>query len=428
MREQEGRQEPEGREDAKNITTIAVSALLGVMVTGGLLLAMDDPDPRPVVVEMREIPAPRPVTPAVAEPAPEPLVAVAGNARLYGTVTTRDGWAHRGYIRWDKNEGSWSDLLDANKLHRNRGATQAGIRFGHVRRIESTGHDGAVFTLKSGEAVRLSSRSTDLGSGLRAIQVVLDDGSVAELGWRDLESVDFEAAPEDTPAREARLYGTLTTRTGRTFTGHVTWDVDEIYSTDILDGDQDGRRHELSFGSIEVIERHSGSAARVVLRSGEELTLRGTNDVNSSNNGISVSDEALGQVKVDWDDFESVRFHEPGAESGYAAFDGGGAIRGTLVTDAGEFTGEVRWDRDETQTWEMLNGSEDGVEYQIEFSRIARIERTSRGAHVELLDGRSFELRGSNDVDDGNRGISVLADGREVSVSWEDFRELRLQH
>ncbi len=426
MRAPVGRREPEFKEDAKNLTTIAASALFGILVTGGVLMANDRNRPAPVRLEIREMPAPVVVDVEV-EPA-APLATFGGNDRLYGTITTRDGWAHRGYIRWDKNEGSWSDLLDANKEHRNRGATQAGIRFGHVTRIEVSGRDGAMLHLKSGEWVRLSSRSTDLGSGLRAIQVVDADGSVSSFEWRDLATVDFEAAPEDTPAREARLYGTLKTRSGRMFTGHVTWDVDEIYSTDILDGDQNGRRMKVPFGTIASIERHSGSAARVNLHSGEQLTLRGTNDVNRSNNGITVSDAALGQIKVEWDDFEMVWFHEPEADAPYETFDGGQPIRGTLVTDAGEFTGRVLWDRDEADTWEMLNGTEDGVEYQIEFSKIARIQRTGRGARVELLDGRSFDLRGSNDVDDGNRGISVTENGREVSVRWDDFRELRLIH
>ena len=426
MREVGGKMEPELKEDAKNLTTIAVSALLGLLVTGGLVIAADDVHPDPVF-EVR-VAADPVVEPAVEPTVEAPAATFSGNGRLYGTVTTVDGWAHRGYIRWDKNEGSWSDLLDANKEHRNRGATQAGIRFGHVQRIEVTSSRGANFRLKSGESVELSARSTDLGSGLRSLQVVDADGAVNRFEWHDLASVDFEPAPEDTPAREGRLYGTLKTRSGRLFTGHVTWDVDEIYSTDILDGDQNGRRMKVPFGTIASIERHSGSAARVNLHSGQQLTLRGTNDVNRSNNGITVSDAALGQIKVEWDDFESVWFHEPEADAPYGTFDGGAPIRGTLVTEAGEFSGRILWDRDESHTWEMLNGTEDGVEYQIEFSKIARIERSGRGARVELLDGRSFHLRGSNDVDDGNRGIGVTVNDRQVSVRWEDFRELRLTH
>lgn len=35
-----------------------------------------------------------------------------GNNLLYGTVRTRNGDVHRGFLRWDRNEGSWGGLLD----------------------------------------------------------------------------------------------------------------------------------------------------------------------------------------------------------------------------------------------------------------------------------------------------------------------------
>ena len=432
MRTQGGKHEPELKDDATNLTTVVGSAALAVLATAGLLWANQAPEPvERIQIEVRTAPAapdPAPAPEAAPAPAPAPA-ALAGNDRLYGTVTTRDGYAHRGYIRWDKNEGSWADLLDANKLHRTRSATQAGIRFGHVARIDVTARNEARFTMKSGETFDMGSRSTDLGSGLRALEVVDPERGVTTMQWRDLESVEFEAAPEDLGAAESRLYGTLTTRSGLEFTGHITWDVDEIYSTDVLDGDDREGRRKIPFGSIARIDRYSGSAARVVLRSGEETVLRGTNDVDDSNNGISVSDAGLGQVMVQWDDFESVRFHEPEAAPAYGAFDGGTRLRGTVVTRSGrELTGTVVWDHDESHTWEMLNGVDDDLEFQVEFSNIARIERSSWGARVELRDGRVFELEGSNDVDDDNRGILIDVDGQEYEVEWDDFQEFRLTH
>ena len=158
------------------------------------------------------------------------------------------------------------------------------------------------------------------------------------------------------------------------------------------------------------------------------MILRGTNDVDHSNSGISVSDAALGQVLVEWSAFDEVRFHGTDSEVTYDDFDGGDRIRGVVVTEDGrEASGEITWDNDESLTWEMLNGELTGdVELQIEFSRIARIDKSGRGARVELLDGRVFELSGSNDVDDGNRGIVIDADGERVVVDWDDFVSLTL--
>ena len=36
-------------------------------------------------------------------------------ARIWGEVTTADGDRYEGFIRWDRNEGGWADLLDGSK-------------------------------------------------------------------------------------------------------------------------------------------------------------------------------------------------------------------------------------------------------------------------------------------------------------------------
>ena len=48
----------------------------------------------------------------VAAPAQEPE---AEGGRLYGRVLVRDGQVYEGYLRWDRNEGSWADFLHGTK-------------------------------------------------------------------------------------------------------------------------------------------------------------------------------------------------------------------------------------------------------------------------------------------------------------------------
>ena len=220
----------------------------------------------------------------------------------------------------------------------------------------------------------------------------------------------------------------MVTRSGMEFTGYVSWDVDEIFHSDILDGEEGGIEREIRFGDVASIARNSSGSARVTLQDGEELVLRGTNDVDSSNNGISISDPALGQIKVDWNEFEEVRFHEPESHTGRGAFDGGHRLYGTVTTLEGdELAGYVLWDNDEAYSWEMLNGENDDVEFHVEFGQMESVKhRSHRGATVTLLDGRTLQLSDSNDVSDGNRGIVVTdEDGEATLVSWENFEEVR---
>lgn len=419
------RHEPGLKEDAKNLSVVGGSAAVAALITLALIASRSNaaPEPevvrdvRPVVVEV----AVEEVEPEAPEPPAEPAAPLTGIDRLYGTVTTVDGSELTGYLRWDRNEGSWSDLLDATKPRPGGASTVSGIRFGHVDRLDVSGHDGALLRLRSGEHTLLTSHASDLGSGLRALVVTGADGGTAELQWRDLESVDFRPAPTEPPA-ERRIHGTVTTRSGLEFTGYVTWDVDEIYSTDVLDGDADGSRMEIPFGDIASIERYSSWGSRVTLTDGTTHLLEGTQDVDASIGGIEISDPTLGAVKLQWESFDNVRFHEPEADVSAADFDGGSEIRGTVVTaDGSSYTGRIVWDHDERYTWEMLNGDMDGVEYHVELGQIERIEKSGDGVLVTLRDGRTLELEGSNDVDHGNRGIVIHTDGREYDVQWRDF-------
>jgi hypothetical protein len=265
------------------------------------------------------------------------------------------------------------------------------------------------------------------------------EGGEVELRWRELAFVDFMAAPAGVPAPAAeRLHGTLRTRGGVELTGWVAWDMDETLTTDVLDAVQGGRRVEVDFGSIAALQPEGRDATRVTLRSGEERVLAGTNDVNSGNRGIEITDPWLGRAIVQWRDLESLRFHAPASGSrarGSAAapaatgptFDGGRPLRGIVETRTGEpVRGLIRWDNDEAFTWEILDGRAEDVDYDVELGLVRIIERVERaegdGARVELIDGRTLLLEGTNDVSHENQGIFVRPDGGEtVLVRWRDF-------
>ena len=382
------------------------------------------------------------------------------SGRIYGEITTAEGDTFEGFIRWDKNEGSWVDILDATKelpkrstyknarrKYRDRKATieifgikigksgsrgsgwwssaQSGIRFGHIRALEVVDDDAVLLTLKSGQEIELSGSCSDIGSGIREIIIEDEHEGEIELVWDDLETIEFVQAPSGAESNFGeRLYGTLTTRRGDEYTGFVCWDVDELFPTDILDGDEKHRRRKIKFGKIASIERYSSSGAKVTLTNGNQMVLRGTNDVDDDNRGIVISDPGFGQVTVKWDEFDRLDFTKAPHQIRYKEFDGGRRLAGTVYTEDSEsYTGTIRWDDDEEYTWEILNGDYHDIEFDIEFTFVKSIEKRShRSSIVTLWDGRSFRLRDCNDVDEGNKGIFVtLPDGDDVEIEWEDF-------
>jgi hypothetical protein len=256
----------------------------------------------------------------------------------------------------------------------------------------------------------------------------------------DLDRVVFSAVPAGARAPARRLYGTAEDRLGNRFTGYVSWDRDEILESDVLNGEdvEGGDEREIRFDEIVSIERVS-RGARIVLANGVVRDLTGERDVDRRNRGVQIWDPGLGLVEIEWSEFQILRFREPDPVVGYDAFDGGRLLVGTVVTQSGEeIDGVIRWDADEAASWEMLNGRADDVDFTIEFAHVSRIERGEVfGATVTLLDGRTFELDDSNDVDWDNKGILIHPEGasggngagssRWRVIAWDEFREVRFR-
>lgn len=384
--------------------------------------------------------------------------------RLYGRVLTSDGRVVEGYIRWDRNESNWTDFLDglkeiptefvqeAERLDPEFAAAQrrlrslvafgvrltwdvddesealtvsSAIRFGHLASIEALDSRSAMLTLRSGEKIRLRSSSTDVGRGMRALVVDVAVGEDAEVRWRDLDRIDFVEVPSSAPAPDAaRLYGSVTTWSGLDLTGYIGWDLDEILTSDILDGREGREDYEIPFGDIVRIDWESDRSARVFLATGEELVLRGTNDVDEDNRGIEVGDPGFGRAIVRWEDFRSIRFMTPTASETKPDFTPGAMLSGTVYAlDGRVIEGEIRWDNDETQAWEVLDGWSGDVDLDIEFGAIREIDKVaSDRVVVTLRDGRTFELEDRDDVGEENGGIFVKPDGRPRRlVRWRDL-------
>jgi len=382
--------------------------------------------------------------------------------RIYGKIHTVDGDVFEGLIRWDTNEASEFDVLDGTKdrndrdersrsgrrkYGRNRtttrvfgirietdgdwdwsGTAQSGIRFGHLRSMEVIDDDRVRLTLKSGQEVELFNGSTDIGNSIREILIEDRREGEIEFTWDDIDLIEFDNTPDNlTSDFGDRLYGTLTTRRGQEFTGFVTWDVDEVFTGDILDGDENHGSRKIKFSQIAAISRYSSSGAEVKLKDGDEILLRNSNDIDSGNRGILISDMSFGQVNVPWDEFETIVFEQTPKPVPYGNFDGGYPLEGTVYTENGEqFTGRIIWDDDEEYSWEILDGAYRETEFDIELGLVREIEKVSRrGCDVTISDGRRFNLTDSNDIDDDNKGIIVKTDGGDDEyIDWEDFERV----
>jgi len=109
---------PLSRQD--EMMRVAIAGFLGLfLVTMALAQSSSAPEaiPEPHIIPPAAALPPAPPPPVIVELQPPPVAPMraSGDNRLYGRVVTVRGREYEGYLRWDRNEGSWADLLDANK-------------------------------------------------------------------------------------------------------------------------------------------------------------------------------------------------------------------------------------------------------------------------------------------------------------------------
>jgi hypothetical protein len=308
-------------------------------------------------------------------------------------------------------------------------SAQSGIAFGHLEKLYRDSNDEVELILKSGEKAYLHSGSTDFGDGIREIVIEDINEGELELDWDDIDYIEFFDGGDLESNFGNRLYGTVTTSRAGEYTGWICWDMDEMFDKDIIDGSDRGRKRKIKFNKIVKIERISSRAARITYKDGKTVRLDDSNDVDSGNRGIVISDLKLGRVVVEWDEFETLELKKPPSDAypDYKDFDGGRRLRGVVFDEDGEsLEGFIRWDDDEEFTWELIDGNYRGVEFDLTLEHIKSIEKLSRrSSRVTLFDGRSFRLRGSNDIDDDNKGIIVYDnpedEDSEIYIDWEDL-------
>ena len=165
----------------------------------------------------------------------------------------------------------------------------------------------------------------------------------------------------------------------------------------------------------------------VTLKSGTQVFLTGSNDVNHQNRGVVVVVPNLGSVKIGWRDFDELRLSRaPSTGPAYADYAAASDLEGTVVTRSGRHAGRIVFDLDESWDFEMLQGTNGDTEYLIPFREIARI-KPSGGLRstIVLKSGMTVVLQGSQDVTRKNDGLLVYdAAGDPAYVPWRDVTEV----
>jgi hypothetical protein len=374
---------------------------------------------------------------------------------IYGKVYTNNT-VYTGPLRWGNEEALWTDLFNASKtgdqfkklvpeqkdnndswfdIDWSFGSIwedkiishQFTCQFGNLSQLTMLSRNRVRVKFKNGNEVEVDGEGyNDVGS---KIQIVDNELGVVSIAWDRISKIEFMPTPSrletifGTP-----LYGTVESDRREKFTGFIIWDNDERLSTDRLDGDSDDGDMSLKFSEIAAIEK-DGRGSRVTLKSGRELYLSGSNDVNPENRGVLVVTPEVGVVKVTWKAFRKVNFKTPeNSGAAYQQFTAPGFLRGTVSSLEGDdFTGRIIFDIDEMLDIEMLEGEENDIQYSIPFRNIKKITPKNQDfSLITLRHGPDLLLGDGQDVSDRNGGVLVFVKGEKKPhyISWKKINEI----
>ncbi|RMG67548.1 MAG: hypothetical protein D6722_12955, partial [Bacteroidetes bacterium] len=363
---------------------------------------------------------------------------------VYGEVATIDDVCYQGVLRWGGRENFWDDLFVAHKVKVNTLDYLSGdeikrlydrereekidwsfmslwrqpypehkhafrCRFGDLAELEVLAEDAAELTFKDGSRIQVEE-----GRHLGVQISVLDAEEVeAKIDWGRIHHITFMPAPPGRwPGTVASLYGTVFTPQGA-FEGFVIWDNEDSRSTDRLEGRTGRGKMAFPFGEIQQI-RAQGEGAQVLLFSGRQYDLWGTDDVSANNHGIIVKRHDLGHVHIPWAQFRFVRFQPQARPDGpdYRAFRPPAPLRGRVqMQDGRTFAGRLILDLDEGMDVETIEGQQEGIDYTIPLQNVRRMERRNyEFSAITLHNGDKLFLGTGHDVSDRSWGILIWTD------------------
>lgn len=386
---------------------------------------------------------------------------------IYGKVTTFLGETYTGQIRWGKEEAFWTDrfnaakvyndnidylsdeeimqlkkekkglygnnkdYMDSHKLRNDKSEYtfihQFACQFGEIKKINLISWQKAQLEMKDGTRVTVSSNNDTFNDMNSQITIFDNNNGKTELGWIEIDNIEFIQTPRIFKSNIGEpLYGTVYTTQGQ-FTGFIQWDKDERVTTDELNGETEKGKFRADFKDIKSIQIHR-SGSWVTMKDGLRHYVFGTNDVNSENRGITVTNYEIGRMTIDWTEFEKVEFGRTQEVKAYQKFAMPKKIRGKVTTKDGKSViGVIVFDLDEAYDFEMLNGESDKVTFEIPFRNIKKITpKDERNSKVELKNKKEIHLQDSQDVTFRNEGLLVFdqQNAQPVYISWREVEEV----
>lgn len=223
---------------------------------------------------------------------------------LYGTVYTMSGPV-TGYIRWDQSKN-----LSSQTLYGKNEEVIAGIKFWDIKKIAKK-DKGAIVTFNSGKQVFMYN-TRDVSAASRGIVVSSPDLGCSIVEWGAFKSVVFTDPPDTVSyasfSAPRRIYANVRTADGKIVRGNCSFDLDEEWDFELLEGTGNNIRYQIPFLNIAAMVRLNDNQSRVQLRNGKSLVLADHHDVSSQNWGLIIWLANSKYQYISWGDVAGISF------------------------------------------------------------------------------------------------------------------------
>jgi len=295
---------------------------------------------------------------------------------IYGTITTNNGNSYTGIIRWGTEESFWDDLFNSTKTKNpNRKYLDKVAKSSRKESLKHRAEESSEMEKTAEELSEEASKQND--------SEIREKAEELKRRARELKEEAEDMADEiKAHAKSINIFG------GTIQVNWNDWGEDHQYI--------------IRFGDIKKLKIIGSEDAEVMTKDNEkQIVSGGSNDLGEE---IVILDNAVGQVTIPWKKIDNIVFSEiPSSVTPPAK-----RLYGTVSTDAGDFQGFIQWDCEECQSVDKLDGDSEDGRMSIPMGSLKSIERkNSKSVRVEMKDGRKLVLRGTNDVDETNRGIMV---------------------
>jgi len=223
---------------------------------------------------------------------------------IYGTVRTRDD-TFTGFILWN-NECCLTDIMYGKSNNRTEKHLYSSISA--VRKLDKEFE----VSFRDGSQKKLCC-TDDLNRGKLSIIVKNQEYGHIEIKMNDIEMVTFRGA--SMRGQDYKQYGLVSRLMGRIVTtdndvlrGRIIFDLDEAFSSEILDGEHGGYSYKIPFNLIRKIIPQGTESSDIILKKGAVIRLSRYIDVDEQNRGCLLETPKGEYIYVPWNNIREITF------------------------------------------------------------------------------------------------------------------------